>query len=62
VALFVVPDIVTVAPSPLGQAAGAGRVMTCAPVQLSFAGWAKTKTFRSKKGNKRNNVFKINSV
>jgi len=42
VALTVVPDTDTVEPLPLGQAAGVGKVITCALVQSSLAGWAKT--------------------
>jgi hypothetical protein len=41
VALFVVPDMDTVAPSPLGQAGVAGRVITCALLQLSLEGCEK---------------------
>ena len=58
VALVVVPDILTVAPSPLGQEAGIGRVIFCALVQLSLPGCAKI-TDANNKSNKVYNALKL---
>ena len=58
VALFVVPDTETVAPSPLGQGAGVGRLMVWALLQLSLAGCAKIIEGNNNKGNKVYNAFK----
>jgi hypothetical protein len=57
VALIVVPDTETVAPLPLGQAAGTGRVISCALLQLSLAGCEKITVVNIKKQNKIPNVF-----
>lgn len=59
VALFVEPDTETGAPLPFGHAGVAGRVITCALVQLSLAGWAKITEVNNKQGNKVYKVFKI---
>ena len=61
VALVVVPDTVTVAPSPFGQAGVAGRDMLCALVQLSLGGGVVqlTSANNTSTGNKLHNAFKL---
>ena len=61
VASTVVPDIVTAAPLPFGQAGVAGRDMLCALVQLSLAGGVVqlTSANNTNTGNKLHNAFKL---
>jgi hypothetical protein len=62
VALIVVPETVTVAPSPLGQAAGVGRTILCAPLQSSLAGCVKTTILENKKESSMNDLIKLQQV
>jgi len=61
VASTVVPDVVTAAPLPFGQAGVAGRDMLCALVQLSLAGGIVqlTSANNTSTGNKLHNAFKL---